>query len=98
VRPRKWNAPGRGDGARAGRLGTAASNPDRRPRCALAQAAPAALVEALGAAQRDLQTAIVEALARGATCELRARILDAEAALGAARHLLNATLGGRASC
>lgn len=97
MKPRKWNAPGRGDGARAVRLG-GYYRQHPTARCALAQAAPPELLDALGDAQRELQNAVAEALARGATCELRTRVLNAEAALGAARFLVGRALNGGTPC
>lgn len=99
MRPRTWNAPGRGSGAGAGAHRTSGCRPNRSPACRLAQSAPLALIDSLGDAQRKLQAAVVEALAFGVTCELVSRIIRAESALGAARHAADRPLAaGRASC
>lgn len=99
MRPRKWNAPGRGSGARAGELRIANYRRNSTAPCLRAQPAPVIVIEAVGDAERELQVAVQELLSRGATCDARHYLLNAEAVLSAARvHLDRVLLAGGPSC
>ena len=84
-------APGRGDGAGAGELHET-TNHQCKPDSQQSQQVSLALPDALGRAQYETQCAVVELLTHGETRVLRSRILNAEAALGSARWIVDYTL------